>query len=99
MPLYVFENAQGAQTEIFLSFDEAPAIGESVEVDGEVWTRVITDFMPAPRRSARVQSVQIQPWHPDAPRHDPVTGEAQFETWAEREEFCRRDPNWQDEAL
>lgn len=50
--------------------------GEPVE---DVTGGVVKDYT--------LESNGLRPWHPDAPRHNPVTGQAQFTSKKEQDEF------------
>lgn len=40
MPLYCFQNKKGQAKDFFFTMSAAPSIGEEIEIEGAVWTRV-----------------------------------------------------------
>ena len=40
MPIYAFVDNQGTEVESFFTFDEAPSIGDKIDIDGVECTRV-----------------------------------------------------------
>lgn len=88
-PIYTFSTPSGAKRELFFSMDDAPSIGETVEVGGIELVRQVDKVQICAHQDTHFVSHSLTRNHPDAPRVD-KNGKPCFQSKKEVDEFVSK---------
>ena len=88
-PIYTFATPSGATRELFFTMDEAPSIGEKVEVAGIELVRQVDKVQICAQQDTHFTSTSLARSHPDAPRVD-KDGKPCFQSKKEVDEFVAK---------
>ena len=94
MPTYTFTTESGKPVELFMTMDEAPAIGQETVIAGQTLLRVVDQVHVAAVADKHFTSRSLPRWDPSAPRHN-AAGQPQFTSNKEVTEYVKKTGgNW-----
>lgn len=94
MPTYTFTTESGKHVELFMTMDEAPAIGQQTVIAGQKLVRVVDRVHVAAVADKHFTSRSLPRWDKNAPRHN-ATGQPQFASQKEVNEYVSKtEGNW-----
>ena len=94
MPTYSFRAPTGKIVELFYTMDEAPSIGQTVDVVGMKLVRIADLVHVDARQDKHFTASTLPKWDPNAPRHS-ADGKPQFASQREVDEYtAKSEGSW-----
>lgn len=94
MPTYSFKAPSGKIVELFYTMDEAPSIGDEVDVVGMKLVRIPDRVQVDAKADKHFTSRSLPRWDANAPRHNSV-GQPQFASQKEVDEYtAKSEGSW-----